>query len=263
MSPGITSPRPSTPETQQQEQQGQLKSPPSTNILLNHHTLLTTNSEAFKFHAAASLQLRLHPTIPNDPSRLPPSDTNLIISPYNTPHHLLDLQTLERPSQLLAKALTLFHPIRPDYATAPYTESFNWDTVFAFLRNLAKSEGYTWGKRRDNIFYVVVFRSTLSSEADGEKLHVLDEMSLREAVAGGGLLKYWFGNVDEERRGLATCVWRSREDARNGGSGPWHRRARGAAREMYERIEFTTLKLVVGEDEEGSWGWEFGEWVDE
>lgn len=58
-------------------------------------------------------------------------------------------------------------------------------------------------------------------------------------------------------------VWRSREDARKGGSGPWHRRARGAAREMYERIEFTTLKLVVGEDEEGNWGWEFGEWVDE
>lgn len=55
----------------------------------------------------------------------------------------------------------------------------------------------------------MVFRSTLSSEADGEKLHVLDEMSLREAVAGGGLLKYWFGNVDEERRGLATCEFLS------------------------------------------------------
>lgn len=52
---------------------------------------------------------------------------------------------------------------------------------------------------------MVVFRSTLKADADGEKLHVLDEMSLREAVAGGGLLKYWFGNVDGERRGLATC----------------------------------------------------------
>ncbi|PYH64729.1 uncharacterized protein BO88DRAFT_446661 [Aspergillus vadensis CBS 113365] len=261
MSPSITSPRPSTPETQHQR----LKpSPPPTNILLNHHTLLTTNPEAFIFQAAASLQLRLNPTIPNDSSLIPPpSDTNLIISPYNTPHHLLDLQTLSPASQLLAKALTLFHPIRPDYATAPYTESFNWDSVFGFLRKQAKSEGYTWGKRHENIFYVVVFRSTLTADADGEKLHVLDEMSLREAVAGGGLLKYWFGNVDGERRGLATCVWRSREDARKGGSGPWHRRARGAAREMYERIEFTTLKLLVGEDEEGNWGWEFGEWVDE
>ncbi|KAI2837140.1 hypothetical protein CBS147343_7008 [Aspergillus niger] len=200
MSPSITSPRPSTPETQHH----QLKPPPSTNILLNHHSLLTTTPEAFKFHAAASLQLRLNPTIPNNPSIIPPSDTNLIISPYNTPHHLLDLQTLDPATQLLAKALTLFHPIRPDYATAPYTESFNWDSVFAFLRNQAKSEGYAWGRRHENIFYVVVFRSTLKADADGEKLHVLDEMSLREAVAGGGLLKYWFGNVDGERRGLAT-----------------------------------------------------------
>ncbi|BCR97470.1 uncharacterized protein AKAW2_30789S [Aspergillus luchuensis] len=203
MSPSITSPRPSTPETQHQRLNS---SPPPTNILLNHHTLLTTNPEAFKFQAAASLQLRLNPTVPNDSSLIPPpSDTNLIISPYNTPHHLLDLQTLNPASQLLAKALTLFHPIRPDYATAPYTESFNWDSVFGFLRKQAKSDGYTWGKRHENLFYVVVFRSTLTADADGEKLHVLDEMSLREAVAGGGLLKYWFGNVDGERRGLATC----------------------------------------------------------
>ena len=47
-------------------------------------------------------------------------------------------------------------------------------------------------------------------------------------------------------------VWRSREDARAGGTGPWHAQARGAARTMYEKIEFTTMELVVGETE-GEW----------
>jgi stalled ribosome alternative rescue factor ArfA len=53
-------------------------------------------------------------------------------------------------------------------------------------------------------------------------------------------------------------VWRSREDAHRGGTGPWHRKARGAAREMYEKIVFTTMELVVG-DEVGEWS--FGEWT--
>lgn len=52
-------------------------------------------------------------------------------------------------------------------------------------------------------------------------------------------------------------IWRSREDARLGGTGPWHKRARGAARELYERIEFTTLKLVVGE---AVGTWSIAEW---
>ena len=43
-----------------------------------------------------------------------------------------------------------------------------------------------------------------------------------------------------------------REDAAAGGSGPWHKRARGAAREMYESISFHTHSLVV-EDGVSSW----------
>jgi hypothetical protein len=57
----------------------------------------------------------------------------------------------------------------------------------------------------------------------------------------------------------ALGVWRSREDARAGGTGPWHAQARGAAKTMYERIEFTTLELVVGEK---AGDWEFKEWKD-
>ena len=56
---------------------------------------------------------------------------------------------------------------------------------------------------------------------------------------------------------LSLGLWRSREDARAGGTGPWHAQARAAAREMYEKIEFRTLELVVGEK---AGQWEFREW---
>jgi hypothetical protein len=56
---------------------------------------------------------------------------------------------------------------------------------------------------------------------------------------------------------LSLGLWRNREDARAGGTGPWHAQARAAAREMYEKIEFTTLELVVGEK---AGEWEFREW---
>jgi hypothetical protein len=53
-------------------------------------------------------------------------------------------------------------------------------------------------------------------------------------------------------------VWRNREDAHRGGTGPWHRKARAAAREMYEEIVFTTMELVVGDEVRE---WSFGEWT--
>jgi hypothetical protein len=56
------------------------------------------------------------------------------------------------------------------------------------------------------------------------------------------------------------CVegfWHSREDAYKGGLGPWHKKARAAGREMYEKIVFGTWRFVV---EEGARGWRCVEW---
>ncbi|OOG01074.1 hypothetical protein ASPCADRAFT_137240 [Aspergillus carbonarius ITEM 5010] len=241
MAPGIAEPLPTAGS-----EPVPAKTAPSHSLF--HHTLITTDPDAFKFHASASLQLRF------GPPTTALSDDRLIVSPYNDQAHLLDLRRLDHPNQLLAKALTILQPIRPDYATAPYTESFNWTAVFDFLRRLSQVEGYRWTQQD---FYVVVFRSVLKADADPDRLHALDAHSHQEATASGGLLKYWFGTKDGERRNLATCIWRSREDARLGGTGPWHKRARGAARELYERIEFTTLKLVVGE---AVGTWSIAEW---
>ncbi|EAW22854.1 uncharacterized protein NFIA_015470 [Aspergillus fischeri NRRL 181] len=229
-------------------------------LSLIHHSLVTSDMDALKFHAAASLQLCFSPYQDITISSIADSDSDLdaqllITSPYNSPLHLLNLQTLDPHSRLLAQALTILRPVRADYATAPYADSFNWPSVFAFLRDLSTREGYTWSRTK---FYVVVFRSTLLADADADRLHELDARSHQEAVASGGLLKYWFGTKNARRENLATCVWRSREDAHRGGTGPWHRKARGAAREMYEKIVFTTMELVVG-DEVGEWS--FAEWA--
>ncbi|KAL4879518.1 hypothetical protein BJY04DRAFT_93681 [Aspergillus karnatakaensis] len=185
------------------------------------------------------------------------SSTNLLISsPYTTPDHLLDLSTLPTQSRLLAQALTVLTPIRPDYATAPYTESFNWPTVFETLSTLSEAEPHTW---TTNSFYVVVFRSVLNEDVDLDRLSLLDERSHAEATESGGLLKYWFGVKNGRRENLATCVWRSRQDARAGGTGPWHAKARAAAKNIYENITFTTLELVI---EDNVKRWEIRPWKD-
>lgn len=173
--------------------------------------------------------------------------THLVSSPYLDFDNQLQLDHLDLPNQLLAFALTALKPIRDDYATAPYVESFNWSDVFALLRSLSNRVGYEW-KQQD--FYVVIFRSKVQANIDRNRLGLLDQMSHQEACASGGLLKYWFGSPDEERQNLATCVsnpfvrsaramltlslglWRNHDDAVAGGGGPWHKQARAAARVM-------------------------------
>lgn len=133
------------------------------------------------------------------------STNHIISSPYTTAEHLLDLSTLDAANQFLAQALTTLTPIRPDYATAPYVEAFNWNSVFETLHDIAAKQGeQPW---RQHSFYVVAFRSILRADADPDRLHLLDERSHAEAVASGGLLKYWFGSKNEKRENLATCMF--------------------------------------------------------
>jgi hypothetical protein len=53
--------------------------------------------------------------------------------------------------------------------------------------------------------------------------------------------------------------WHSREDAYKGGLGPWHRKARAAGRELYEKIVFSTWRLTV--EEKAKW-YRLEEWVE-
>lgn len=150
-------------------------------------------------------------TAPGDVSHTPEtvfqrteaSDNLLVVSPYLTRPHLLDLDALSKPHQLLAKALTLLQPIRKDYATAPYLDSFNWMAVIQALQKLSEAElDYNWGTQA---YYVIVFRSQIPPSTDRSYLGVLDKLSHAEAMKSGGLLKYWFGEPDASGRNLATC----------------------------------------------------------
>lgn len=167
-------------------------------VALFHHSLVTDRPDALKFHAAASLQLDYG----HGNRGTATSDDYLIVSPYNEPFHLLDMRRLDTPCQIFAKALTILKPVRNDYATASYIDSFNWQSVIDLVRELSAAENYEW---KEQSFYVVVFQSHLNPEADMSLLHDLDYHSHEEATTSGGLLKYWFGSTDENRRNLATC----------------------------------------------------------
>ncbi|EDN06837.1 hypothetical protein I7I51_05577 [Histoplasma capsulatum] len=205
-----------------------------------HHSLVTDDFNALAFQGASSLQLQQGLKY----QEAAPSSSHLISSPYNRDGHHLDLHTLDPSSQLLAKALTVLKPIRSDYAVAEYIESFNWKLVMDVLRDLAIAEGHEW---KDLSFHVVTFRSVLLPTADSDRLMELDLYSHWGATVSGGLLKYWFGIKDEKFRNLATCIWRSKEDARRGGLGPWHRQAIATANELYESVEFKTWKLTIAD----------------
>lgn len=90
-----------------------------------------------------------HPEAPAAPSDDRQADTGdfLVVSPYTSLPHLLDLRALDPAQQLLARALAVLEATRLDYATANYVKSFNWDAVFARLKRLARLEDYAWERQ--------------------------------------------------------------------------------------------------------------------
>ncbi|CAI6341201.1 unnamed protein product [Periconia digitata] len=226
-----------------------------------HPSLITTEFDLLRFSAAAAQQLSTPThvlTNQNDESNTEDLYSPLLISsPYNSPSHYLDLTTLTTPSLIFAKALTALKPLREDYATAPYTSSLNFSsTILPLVRELAAAERFEW---KEQSFYVVIFRSKLQDGIDGEWLYKLDFESHREACESGGLLKYWFGKADAGRRNLATCFWHSRDDARKGGLGPWHAKARAAGRSLYEYINFSTHWFTILD---GAEDFRFEDWTE-
>ena len=138
----------------------------------------------------------------NDRQRADPG-SHLVVSPYTSFPHLLDLRPLKEPQRLLANALTILQSTRPDYALAPYHQSFNWDAVTHRLKSLLELSTHQWQRQH---FYIVVFRSQIPPTTDRTHLGMLDQRSHIEATKSGGLLKYWFGLPDENGRNLATCT---------------------------------------------------------
>lgn len=129
-------------------------------------------------------------------------DSFLVVSPYSSLPHLLDLTKVDTPQQLMAKALTVMASLRHDFAIAPYDEAFNWPTVINALKGLVRDEGFSWQHQE---FYAIIFRSTIAPTTNYLRLGDMDEEAHAEATKSGGLLKYWFGEPDRHGRNLATC----------------------------------------------------------
>jgi hypothetical protein len=113
-------------------------------------------------------------------------DNLLVVSPYTEKEHLLDLRSLDRENALLARALVHFKNLRPDYATAPYRETFNWDEVIGELKRLVRVEDHKW---KETSFYIVAFRSRIPPTTVYSELGILDKAAHAEATASGGFLK--------------------------------------------------------------------------
>lgn len=117
----------------------------------------------------------------------PDQNRYLVVSPYTEQEHLLDLESLGVENRLLALSLTKMKCLREDYATAPYTETFNWGEIMATLRMLARKMDHVWN---ETSFFVVAFRSQIPPTTVYAELGTLDRAAHSEATASGGFLKY-------------------------------------------------------------------------
>ncbi|KAI0970037.1 hypothetical protein F4678DRAFT_462841 [Xylaria arbuscula] len=217
-------------------------------LLQNAAPVLTTDAEKTK--ATVSIEEIATPSTLRDEA-----EDLLVTSPYTEREHLLDLTSLDTENAILAQALCHLKCLRPDYATAPYIDTFNWGEVIQQVKQLAQKKEHSW---RESSFFVVAFRSQIPPTTVYEDLGALDKAAHAEATASGGFLKYWFGSPDKDGRNLATCVWRSQEDARKGGIGPAHRRAAGSARDLYSHWKIDRHRLIIRDNVES---WEITDWA--
>ena len=123
-------------------------------------------------------------------------------------------------------------PIREDYAIAPILESFNWAEC------LASVDGADW--------YMVAFRSVRNQHADDRLLYELDARAHEEAISQTGLVHYFGGELDAERRCLSFCVWEDRERAAAAAALPKHRDAIEAATTMYDSYVLERYRITAG-----------------
>jgi hypothetical protein len=120
---------------------------------------------------------------------------------------------------------------RDDYAVAPIIDSFNWSEC---LRAVDRAD-----------WYMVAFRSVRSDDSDDRLLYELDALAHEEAIAHTGLLHYFGGELDAERRCLSFCVWEDRTRAAEAAGLPRHRDAIGAAVSMYDSYVLERYRITA------------------
>lgn len=121
-------------------------------------------------------------------------------------------------------------PVASDYAARPIGEAFNWGSC------LATVDRGEW--------YVVAFRSIRRPDADEGLLDEMDARAFAEASSFAGLLHYFSGKIDAERRCLSMCVWEDRQRAREAATLPEHLGAVGIADATYASYVVERYRLT-------------------
>jgi hypothetical protein len=136
-----------------------------------------------------------------------------------------------RPHGGLVRGLPANLP--PDYATLSIEDGFDWSTLSCCLFER---------------LYLVVFRSLRRAEADLDLLREHDDRAYEEALASGGLLRYFKGQANEWGECLSFCLWETREQARQAADAASHRSATGVSAQMYLSFSIDRYWLMkVGE----------------
>ncbi|QIN79087.1 hypothetical protein GBA65_11770 [Rubrobacter marinus] len=114
-------------------------------------------------------------------------------------------------------------PQRAEYASLPIRDGFDWEGCAAGLDAVD--------------LYLVVFRSVRRAAADDRLLKEYDDRAYDEALASGGVLRYFRGRVNERRECLSFCLWESRRHAVTAAGKPAHGEAARISEEMYESYD--------------------------
>ena len=125
--------------------------------------------------------------------------------------------TLDLTADLYEACLQI-SPRHSDYATLSIEDGFDWSSLSRCLFER---------------LYLVVFRSAWLPEADLDLLLEHDDRAFEEALASGGLLRYFKGHANELGECLSFCLWETREQAREAAGAPSHRSAAGVSAQMY------------------------------
>ena len=134
----------------------------------------------------------------------------------------------------LQEAAQRIHPVRPDYQNLPIEQGFDWPVIA--------------GQDFDQL-YLVVFRSERLPDADLDLLRWFDDLAYAEALASGGLLRYFKGDADDRRRCLSFCLWESREAALRAAGGKKHEQAASITARMYVSYDLERYILTPGDDD--------------
>ncbi|KAI6172648.1 hypothetical protein M3Y98_00996900 [Aphelenchoides besseyi] len=86
--------------------------------------------------------------------------------------------------------------------------------------------------------------SVRKPSADTQALYNADALAHQEAIESGGLLKYWYGTLNELRQCLAMCIWSNRQFARAATVKPLHIQAVSLTRQMYESYTLERYRLI-------------------